>query len=156
MKNAQKNEVEGFDLGWKLNSSSSLVFTNFPSSESVWGAQMLWFLAWVHLYSVVQSCPTLCNPMDCSHPPRLLCPWDFPGKNTGVGWHFLLQGELPNPRIKPLSPEFSALAGGFLTIEPPGKPVVPGILHQPLCLASCSGLMDVCLLLVSSARLWVY
>ena len=31
-------------------------------------------------------------------PARLLCPWDFPGKNTGVGWHFLLQGiYLPNP-----------------------------------------------------------
>ena len=25
-------------------------------------------------------------------PSRLLCPWDFPGKNTGVGCHFLLQG----------------------------------------------------------------
>ena len=59
MKNAQKNEVEGFDLGCKLNSSSSLVFTNFPSSESVCGAQMLWFLAWVPLCSVIQSCPTL-------------------------------------------------------------------------------------------------
>ena len=23
---------------------------------------------------------------------RLLCTWDFPGKNTGVGCHFLLQG----------------------------------------------------------------
>ena len=23
---------------------------------------------------------------------RLLCPWGFPGKNTGVGYHFLLQG----------------------------------------------------------------
>ena len=34
----------------------------------------------------VQSCPTLCNPT------KLLCPWDFPGKNTGVGCHFLLQG----------------------------------------------------------------
>ena len=29
--------------------------------------------------------------MDCN-PARLLCPWDFPGKNTGVGCHFLLQG----------------------------------------------------------------
>jgi len=29
--------------------------------------------------------------MDCS-PPRLLCPWDSPGKNTGVGCHSLLQG----------------------------------------------------------------
>ena len=25
-------------------------------------------------------------------PTRLLCPWDFPGKSTGVGCHFLLQG----------------------------------------------------------------
>ena len=25
-------------------------------------------------------------------PTRLLCPWDFPGMNTGVGCHFLLQG----------------------------------------------------------------
>ena len=24
-------------------------------------------------------------------PTRLLCPWDSPGKNTGVGCHFLLQ-----------------------------------------------------------------
>ena len=26
------------------------------------------------------------------HPPRFLSPWDSPGKNTGVGCHFLLQG----------------------------------------------------------------
>ena len=25
-------------------------------------------------------------------PARLLCPWNFPGKNTGVGYHLLLQG----------------------------------------------------------------
>ena len=25
------------------------------------------------------------------YPTRLLCPWDFPGKNSGVGFHFLLQ-----------------------------------------------------------------
>ena len=28
-------------------------------------------------------------------PTSLLCPWDFPGKNTGVGCHFLLQGIFP-------------------------------------------------------------
>ena len=43
-------------------------------------------------FLLTQSCPTLCNPMDCSCPHRLLCPWDFPGKNTEVGCHFLLQG----------------------------------------------------------------
>ena len=37
-----------------------------------------------------QSCPTLCDPIDGS-PPRLPHPWDSPGKNTGVGCHFLLQ-----------------------------------------------------------------
>ena len=38
----------------------------------------------------LQSCPTLCDPIDGSSPssPR---PWDSPGKNTGVGCHFLLQ-----------------------------------------------------------------
>ena len=28
-------------------------------------------------------------------PTRLLCPWDFPGKSTGAGCHFLLQGIFP-------------------------------------------------------------
>ena len=37
-----------------------------------------------------QLCPTLCDPIDSS-PTRLPCPWDSPGKNTGVGCHFLLQ-----------------------------------------------------------------
>ena len=37
-----------------------------------------------------RSAQLFCDPMDCS-PPRLLCPWSFPGKNTGVGCHFLLQ-----------------------------------------------------------------
>ena len=38
----------------------------------------------------LQSCPTLCNPID-GNPPRLPHPWDSPGKNPGVGCHFLLQ-----------------------------------------------------------------
>ena len=90
----------------------------------------------VHLWYAaksLQSCPTLCDPMDVSppgstapgilrartlewvaisfsnackwkvkvkllsqphglQPTRLLCPWDFPGKSTGVGYHTLLQG----------------------------------------------------------------
>ena len=37
---------------------------------------------------VAQSCPTLSDAMDCS-PLGLLCPWDFPGKSTGVGCHCL-------------------------------------------------------------------
>ena len=42
---------------------------------------------------VAQSCLTL-QPHGL-WPARLFCPWDFPGKNTGVGCHFLLQGIFP-------------------------------------------------------------
>ena len=52
-------------------------------------------------------------------PTRLLGPWDFPGESTGVGCHFLLQGNLPNPGIEFRSPTLQADA---LTSEPPGKP----------------------------------
>ena len=49
--------------------------------------------------------------MECS-PARLFCPWDFPGKNTGVNCHFLLQGILPtqglDPGMKPISPVLQA------------------------------------------------
>ena len=37
----------------------------------------------------LQSCPTLYNPIDGS--PQGSRPWDSPGKNTGVDYHFLLQ-----------------------------------------------------------------
>ena len=38
----------------------------------------------------LQSCPTLCDPHRWQ-PTRLPYPWNSPGKNTGVGCHFLLQ-----------------------------------------------------------------
>ena len=55
---------------------------------------------------------TKSRPLFCD-----LYPWDFPGKNTGVGCHFLLQGIFLTQRSK-LS---HALAGEFLTTKPPGK-----------------------------------
>ena len=39
---------------------------------------------------LLQLHPTLCDPIDSS-PPGSPCPWDSPGKSTGVGCHFLLQ-----------------------------------------------------------------
>ena len=35
-------------------------------------------------------------------PTRLLCPWNSPGKNIGVGCHSLFQGIFPTPGIKPM------------------------------------------------------
>ena len=43
----------------------------------------------------------------------------LPGKKTGVGCHFVLQGNLPDPGIEPASP---TRAGGLSITEPPGKP----------------------------------
>ena len=36
------------------------------------------------------------------YPARLLCPWNFLGKNTGVGCHFLLYGIFPTQGSNPL------------------------------------------------------
>ena len=53
--------------------------------------------------SVAQSCLTL-QPYGLQ-PTKLLCPWDFPDKNTGLACHFLFQGILPTQgSIKLTSP----------------------------------------------------
>ena len=49
---------------------------------------------------VAQSCPTLCDPMDC-RPPGTSVHGDSPGKNTGVGCHALLQGIFPTQGLIP-------------------------------------------------------
>ena len=62
-------------------------------------------------------------PQDCS-PPGSTVHGDSPGKNTGVGCHVLLWGNLPNPGIEPRS---SALQADSLPSEPPGKPKNTGV-----------------------------
>ena len=48
-------------------------------------------------------------------PTRLLCPWDFLGKTTGAGCHFLLQGTFLTQGLNP-SLTSLALAGRFLFV----------------------------------------
>ena len=67
-------------------------------------------------------CLTLCDPMDCS-PPRLLCSWDFPGKNTGMVCNFLLQGIFPDMFPGCSQTRDPALAGRSFMSEPQGKPL---------------------------------
>ena len=50
-------------------------------------------------------------------PTKLLCPWDSPDKNTGVGCHALLR-DLPKPGVEPRSP---TLQVNSLLTEPPGN-----------------------------------
>ena len=49
---------------------------------------------------VAQLCPTLCDPIDCNLPGSSVH-GDSPGKNTGVGCHFLLQGIFPTQGLNP-------------------------------------------------------
>ena len=49
---------------------------------------------------VTLSCPTLFR-LHGLQSTGLLCPWDFPDKNTEVGCHFLLQGIFPTQRLNP-------------------------------------------------------
>ena len=64
--------------------------------------------------SVSQPCPTL--QTHGLQPPRLLCPWNSPNKNTRVGCHSLLQGIFPTQESNPVS----YVAGRFFTTVPSG------------------------------------
>ena len=70
----RKQKEKNWDSGccvicWYLQYCSLLLFSHLVLSDSLW-PHGLW-------------------------PNKLLCPWDFPGQNTGVGCHFLLQGIFP-------------------------------------------------------------
>ena len=49
---------------------------------------------------VLKSCPTLFQPHGLQ-PARLLCSWNFPERNTGVGYHFLLHGVFLTQGLNP-------------------------------------------------------
>ena len=55
--------------------------------------------------------------MDCTHQAPLSI--EFPRQEYLSGLSIPFPEDLPDPGIKPVSP---ALAGGFLTTEPPGRP----------------------------------
>ena len=83
---------------------------------------------WVCTHEYTHTCkrdnqyePALCSSTSHSarpcglSPARLLCPWDSPGKNAGVGGHALLRGS-SRPRDWT---RVSCTAGRFFPAEPP-------------------------------------
>ena len=66
-------------------------------------------------------------------PARLLCPWDSPGKNTGVGCHTLLQGIFPTLGSKLCLLSLLQWQVGSLPLAPPGKPS-----HLSIYFSNCS------------------
>ena len=54
------------------------------------------------IYESLSHIQLSATPWTVAHT-KLLCPWNSPGKNTRVGSLSLLQGDLPDPEIKPRS-----------------------------------------------------
>ena len=104
---------------------------------AVHGSQELDMTEWLNWTEVhaksLQSCPTLCDPMDYSPP--------------GSSVHVILQsrilewvvvpssrGYLPNPGIEPMRLMSPALAGRFFTASTTGKPIITTIKHLSMWL----------------------
>ena len=76
-----------------------------------------------------QSCPTL-------WPASLFCSWDSPGKNTGVGCPFLLQGIFPTGGLNPCLLHVLHWQADSLPLSDRGSPVVSSAVQQsesPVC-----------------------
>ena len=85
-------------------------FFTFPGGRSVRPSKLL------------QSCPTLCDPVDCSLPGSLSM--GFSRQVYWSGLPFPSPGDLPHPRIKPASPVSPALQVDSLPLSHQGSPEV--------------------------------
>ena len=102
MKERERDE-ERKEIPWTYH----LLMTSYMSGPML----ELYTYSLIHLFSqcfqtagpVQFSCSVVSNslrPHGFQHA-RLPCPWDPPGKNTGVGCHFLLQGIFPTQESNP-------------------------------------------------------
>ena len=75
--------------------------------------------------SVDQSCPTLCDLMDCSPPLGRLTDSSVHGIIPAkiLEWVAISSSKGSNQGIEPAFPVAPALADGFFTNEPPEKPI---------------------------------
>ena len=92
-------------------SNFTFFFLSFPLSLSFFSSSFLLYylvIGYVFNYMLFFVVAVICS---LSHvqllqphglwPARLLCPWDSPGKNTGMGCHFLLQGIFLTQELNP-------------------------------------------------------
>ena len=135
LKKTRYLKLRNLSIFWEDASLDSLKSSlSYASSHQTWGPCPVFFTSWasmgltlgsgcnlmVCVCSAAQSCPTVCDPMDCILP--------------GPSVHGIFQaripewlpfpppGALPNPKTEPESLESPPLAGGFLTTIPSGRP----------------------------------
>ena len=99
-------------MRWLAGITNSMTWVWVNSASWWWTGRpgVLWFMVsqrvghdWATELNWYMMCVSVCacSVMSDSLQPhglytaRLLCPWDFPGRNIGVGYHFLLQGIFP-------------------------------------------------------------
>ena len=105
--------------GYQIDNRSKAFEAEMKKSNRTWGLNP--WKDFAHNFVSTCACsirPTLCHPMEvvCQAPLSV----EFSRQEYWSGLLSPTPGNLPDPRIKPLSP---SLAGGFFTTEPPGKPL---------------------------------
>ena len=84
----------GWRIWWVMWRNGSLHVVSEVTNEGA-------YISALHIESESRSVlPNSLRPQELQ-PARLLCLWDFPGKNTGVGCHFLLQGSFLTQGLNP-------------------------------------------------------
>ena len=75
--------------------------------------------------STVLCCSVMSDSLWCCElwSTKLFCPWNYPGKNTGVGCHFLLQGIFLTQGSNPCLLGFLHWQADSFRTESPGKPI---------------------------------
>ena len=115
---------------WKVRSEIHLILIHLRTSHYLGLSCWLYFVCvyecvcvcvCVCVYLVTQLCLTFCDPMDCSLPAAPLS-MESSKHEYWSGFPFPTPGDLLNRGFKSASLASPALAGGFFTTEPPGKP----------------------------------
>ena len=86
------------------------------SIKKLWKAHVMEYCA---CYFVAKLYVILLRPQGLQLT-RILCPWDFPGKNIGVCCHFLLQGIFLTQKLKS---QFLHWQADYLPLTHQGSPV---------------------------------
>ena len=103
-------------LWWSLNIIATL-------GDDICGRDLCyWVVSKCTSLLCVCACYVTSVVSDGRQPARLLCPWDSPGMNTGVGGHVLLHGIFQPTDQTRVSYVYLHWQADSLPLGPPGKP----------------------------------
>ena len=119
----------GGTQGRFLQASGHNIFLNQSTQNlGLWGREVNWetgidvhTLLMCACAELLQSCPSLCDAVDCS-PPGSCVHGESPGKNTGMGCQALLHGIFPTQRLNPCLLSLLCWQASSLPLAPPRKP----------------------------------